>query len=299
MMDALAPPQGEMPAPPQGMAEGGYLPPYASGGLADLDIPDGMFDEPSNGGYANGGLIAFREGGDTSYGYNYNDPTANLALQNQLFGVPQTKYADEAEQDFVLRGGADYKKGQRKKDLGQLMAEAGFGMMAGTSPFALQNIGAAMMPAISNATERAKERRGEERDIRKGLMDIEAGRNTAAAARASRALDMQAIGIRGREGEIDRNLKVSEGAQDRKLRRDLSGAEIAASKDVAKLRQNPSDMETALLIMQGGTPDQKKALEAWLKLKQKYGGQGVPNLLGIDQEEGNSNAEVVNFSQLK
>jgi len=219
MMDAPAPPQGEMPAPPQGMAEGGYLPPYASGGLADLDIPDGMFDEPSNGGYANGGLIAFREGGDTSYGYNYNDPTANLAIQDQLFGAPQTKYADEAEQDFVLRSGEDYKKGQRKKDVGQLMAEAGFGMMAGTSPFAFQNIGAAMMPAISNATERAKERRGEERDIRKGLVDIEAGRNTAAAARASRALDMQAIGIKSQEAKVTRDFTANESNTQRDFER--------------------------------------------------------------------------------
>ena len=58
-----APPQ-EMPA----MAEGGMVPPYASGGgLSDIPVPDGMFDEPSNGGfgdgYAGGGMVAFLEGG--------------------------------------------------------------------------------------------------------------------------------------------------------------------------------------------------------------------------------------------
>jgi len=57
-----APPQ-EMPA----MAMGGMVPPYASGGgLSDMPLPDGMFDEPSNGGYgdgyAGGGLVAFAEG---------------------------------------------------------------------------------------------------------------------------------------------------------------------------------------------------------------------------------------------
>jgi hypothetical protein len=57
-------PQGEMPM----MAEGGMVPPYASGGgLSDLPVPDGMFDEPSNGGfgdgYAGGGIVAFADAG--------------------------------------------------------------------------------------------------------------------------------------------------------------------------------------------------------------------------------------------
>jgi hypothetical protein len=74
------PPQGqgemiEVPMPsdmqPEGMAAGGMVPPYASGGgLSDVPIPDTMFDENRNGGfndgYAGGGLVAFARGG-------YND----------------------------------------------------------------------------------------------------------------------------------------------------------------------------------------------------------------------------------
>jgi hypothetical protein len=72
---AAMPPMGvaspqEMPAPQDEMpmmAEGGMVPPYASGGgLSDMPLPDGMFDEPSNGGfgdgYAGGGLVAFAAG---------------------------------------------------------------------------------------------------------------------------------------------------------------------------------------------------------------------------------------------
>jgi len=67
--------QGEMievPMPsdmqPEGMAAGGMVPPYASGGgLSDVPIPDTMFDENRNGGfndgYAGGGLVAFANGG--------------------------------------------------------------------------------------------------------------------------------------------------------------------------------------------------------------------------------------------
>jgi hypothetical protein len=59
---AAMPPMGA--APPMGM-----VPPYASGGgLSDMPLPDGMFDEPSNGGfndgYAGGGMVAFLEGGE-------------------------------------------------------------------------------------------------------------------------------------------------------------------------------------------------------------------------------------------
>ena len=62
-----APPM-EAPMPeeaPIGMAAGGlYDPPYTQGGgLGDLPIPDTMFDENRDGGYANGGIVAFAGGG--------------------------------------------------------------------------------------------------------------------------------------------------------------------------------------------------------------------------------------------
>jgi hypothetical protein len=63
----MAPPPA-MPQPPMGMAEGGlYEAPYMKdGGLSELPIPDGMFDENRDGAYANGGIVAFADGGDIS-----------------------------------------------------------------------------------------------------------------------------------------------------------------------------------------------------------------------------------------
>jgi len=53
-------PMGAPPAPMPGMA---------MGGLANLSVPDAMFDEPDNGGYGDGysggGLVAFSDGGAT------------------------------------------------------------------------------------------------------------------------------------------------------------------------------------------------------------------------------------------
>lgn len=79
------PPMGAPPAPPQGMApppqgmgappqqmpmapppqDMGMAPPQgmASGGLTTLPVPDAMFDEPEDGGYAGGGMVAFASGG--------------------------------------------------------------------------------------------------------------------------------------------------------------------------------------------------------------------------------------------
>jgi hypothetical protein len=53
-------------APPMGMPMEQPMPGMAAGGLAALSVPDGMFDEPTNGGfddgYRSGGLVAFARG---------------------------------------------------------------------------------------------------------------------------------------------------------------------------------------------------------------------------------------------
>ncbi len=98
-MDAMPPqemgaPQMEMPAEEMPMmAEGGMVPPYmAGGGLSDVPLPDGMFDEPSNGGfgdgYAGGGMVAFSGGGSTG---DYIEQTALSMFPNlQIAGRGRT-----------------------------------------------------------------------------------------------------------------------------------------------------------------------------------------------------------------
>ena len=102
-MDAMppmsaAPPQ-EMPAPQDEMpmmAEGGMVPPYASGGgLSEVPLPDGMFDEPSNGGfgdgYAGGGMVAFADGGTTGgFGSFIEQTVRKLDPNIQIAGRART-----------------------------------------------------------------------------------------------------------------------------------------------------------------------------------------------------------------
>lgn len=61
-MPAPQMPAPQIPAPQMPMPEM-PMPGMAMGGLASLDVPDGMFDEPDDGGYATGGLVAFARGG--------------------------------------------------------------------------------------------------------------------------------------------------------------------------------------------------------------------------------------------
>lgn len=80
MAEQMPPMQPPMPeTPPQeapiGMAAGGmFEAPYMKdGGLSELPVPDGMFDENRDGAYANGGIVAFARGGTGGMSNLYDD----------------------------------------------------------------------------------------------------------------------------------------------------------------------------------------------------------------------------------
>lgn len=83
-MAPMAPP---MPAPegaPMGMADGG---------LVGIPVPETMFDEPDNGGYAGGGLVAFADGGPTgpsSWGSYIEEMVRRLDPNIQIAGRART-----------------------------------------------------------------------------------------------------------------------------------------------------------------------------------------------------------------
>ncbi len=103
---AAAPPMG-MPSPQAGpgMAMGGMVPPYmAGGGLTDLPLPDGMFDEPSNGGfndgYRGGGLVAFAGGTDEDAVVDPNAPPEASLANAEIGGDVAAVDSDE----ILVRG---------------------------------------------------------------------------------------------------------------------------------------------------------------------------------------------------
>lgn len=110
----------QMPQAP-GMADGGMVPPYASGGgLSDAPIPATMFDEPDNGGYGDGyavgGLVAFGDGGSAGRhvgpwleeqavgaipGIGITSRQRSAAHNAQVGGVPHSYHLTNDARDFV------------------------------------------------------------------------------------------------------------------------------------------------------------------------------------------------------
>jgi hypothetical protein len=233
------------PEAQMGMADGGMVPPYAvGGGLANAPIPDDMFQETDNPQLAGGGLVAFAEGGDTLqsdfdaefgapsaqagptyYGYSASNPLANADTYTRLFGRPETKYTDAYEKELLAERTPEARKKARQTDLGYALMAMGQ-KIAETRGGLLQGIPAGFGAAAPILMQSAKERKAEEREIRKGLLDIEAGRNTAAAQKAAQLLQMQQMGIQGQEAEAGRKSAIE--LQQLKNRGDI---------DVERLRQ--------------------------------------------------------------
>ena len=115
------PPMPEMPAPqmpptdmpmPEMPQEEAPME-MAGGGLTTLPLPDTMFDEPNNGSYADGGIVAFAGGGETD-GERYERLVTNFipgttvtsrqrsaAKNAQVDGVPNSFHVDDRARDFV------------------------------------------------------------------------------------------------------------------------------------------------------------------------------------------------------
>ena len=100
----MAPPEMAMEEAPMGMAEGG---------IAALPIPDTMFDEPNNGSYADGGIVAFAAGGETDGqrferivskyipGTIVTSRQRSAADNARVGGVPNSFHKSDRARDFV------------------------------------------------------------------------------------------------------------------------------------------------------------------------------------------------------
>lgn len=193
-----APPMGAPPTPPMGMADGG---------LAALPIPDQMFDEPTNGGfddgYANGGIVAFADGGPTDYYGLSTDLDTNLGmLQGRL--KPENEFSNREAEYIRNVLSPEGQKKRREDDKWFALAQLG-ATMASTPGSLLQAASAGLNKALPGMQEATKARRAEEREALATGAAREAGRNKEQRELLSTGLSMVekagsfAEAVKGRE----------------------------------------------------------------------------------------------------
>jgi hypothetical protein len=228
----MAPPPPQMPGAP-GMAEGG---------LAALPVPDDMFEETDD--YASGGIVAFAEAGAvnappaaprTFYGLSVDDPAALAAFYDRFQTPTSDQYTREMEQEYIRERAPEARKQRRSQDMWEALAQMGFNMAASKSPSFLQAIGEAGSATLPRMQESARERKAEDRELRRGLIDIERGRRTEAAARTQGlvALHGQATGLAEAAAARDLQVKLQE---DRlKAEAEMLERRIAADQEAARI----------------------------------------------------------------
>ena len=230
MPEAAAMPAPEA-APPMGMAMGGMVPPYAAGGgLSDLPLPDGMFDEPSNGGfgdgYRGGGLVAFAGGEevedeDEDFRSQKRDAQGNILVDapekptvpaapdfevpTSLYGLRGDilsnldRYAEAAPRETkyakeyaqYLEGLRNPEEQRKQRKQDMWMALGQLGAkMASTPGSLLQAASAGIGEALPGIAAAAKERRADQRAIMQALVAEERTSNKEITERADKALDM-------------------------------------------------------------------------------------------------------------
>ena len=177
-MDGMGmPPAPPMGAPPMGAPPMGDMPMgMADGGLAMLPIPETMFDEPNNGGYADGGIVAFNPGGLTStpdYSVlqqmlaEYGDEGKGRE-QYESYYQPKREASERLRQFYGDSLSEEGQKKRGKQDLNSFLMSFGAKLASTRGPL-LSAAGEAAGQTLPGYQESVKERRAEQRDALRQL----------------------------------------------------------------------------------------------------------------------------------
>lgn len=276
-----APPMGAPPAPPMGGMPPGAPPMgMADGGLAMLPIPESMFDEPMDGEYAGGGIVAFADAGLTSapdYSVlqqmlaEYGDEGKGREQYEAMY-KPKREYAERANRFYEGALSEEGLKKRRDEDKYFALAQLG-ATMASTPGSLLQAFGAGVGKALPGLQESSRERRAEQRDALKQLAADEGMTNAE-----QREFAKYMMGRKDKRADIGKDLAQLQSADARtkaelESRQTISKNEIAAQRTIAGMKQpNESFDETALRILmmdpsKPGVAAAQKAVEKIFEMK--------------------------------
>jgi hypothetical protein len=267
------PPQGMPPqgAPPQGMPQEAPPAMMADGGLASLPVPDSMFDEPSNGSYANGGIVAFDDGGAVGTGPlvdpNYErDVRAYSDINTRMLGDAQGPAMKEMIAENARIRSPEGAAAQKKQDMWATLAQIG-ATMASTPGSFLQGVGAGVNKALPGAIEQNKERKAEQRAALQSSATMETAQYSAKAAAMQNAQKMYADAQALRERGLEREARALEQKADLAARyaqiassERISGAQIASQRDIASRLTGDERM---FEIYRNASPEQRKVMDQY------------------------------------
>lgn len=299
---SMTPPMGASGAPPipPGMADGGYLPPYASGGLGDLPVPDTMFDESTNGGYddgyAGGGIVAFATG---SPGQPKVDPLVDRRLRytndfiRQLGDMYPSVYDPKnegvAEYMASLKEAPEEAARQREQDKGTFLMQLGARIASETGGL-VPAIGKSIIPALEGYVESQKERRKERREALRDRVEME-------LREQGNKGDRLKTGIALAMSTIDEDLKRQEmEARERQAAAQLrmEGGRLGLQQQQFEYLKGKKDVDERVFDLLTSSDSAKQALgEKYLAAR--YGasrsaggidlnGDGIPDNLGVNPQ---------------
>jgi hypothetical protein len=247
-----APPMGAPPAPPMGGMPPGAPPMgMADGGLAALPVPESMFDEPMDGGYANGGIVSFADAGEVDYNKilqkqmaYFQDPE-KLKADYFMGGQPKREASDRFRQFYADALSEEGQKKRRDEDKYFALAQLG-ATMASTPGSLLQAASAGINKALPGLQESSKERRAEQREAIKQLALDEGASNAEA-----RDIGKMVMDGRLKATDIGQTIAQIRSREDLtraeiKSREKISGAEIAATRAATAARDKPDFMQNAV-----------------------------------------------------
>jgi hypothetical protein len=209
----------------------------ADGGLAALPIPESMFDEPMDGEYADGGLVAFAGAGLTStpnYSVleqmlaDYGDEEKGRQEYESLY-KPKREYAEQANQFNKDLMSPEGQKKRRDEDKYFALAQLG-ATMASTPGSLIQAASAGINKALPGLQESSKERRAEQRDALRQLAADEGMTNAE-----QREFAKYMMGRKDKRADIGQNLAQFTSADARARAQNESAAAISRDDNAARL----------------------------------------------------------------
>jgi hypothetical protein len=226
-----------------------------------LPIPETMFDEPMNGGYADGGIVAFREAGLTStpdYSVlqqmlaEYGDEARGRQEYGTLY-QPKREASERLRQFYGDALSEEAQKKRGKQDLNSFLMSFGAKLASTRGPL-LSAAGEAAGQTLPGYQESVKERRAEQRDALKQLAADEGMTNAE-----QREFAKYMMGRKDKRADLAQNLAQFTSADARARAQLESGERTSAAGDAARIRA--AQIEAAARGKDGMVPTYSSAGE--------------------------------------